>query len=249
MIRLEQVSKTFNAGTPSEVKALQNIQLNIAPQTYLVLLGANGSGKSTLLNAIAGSFRVDKGEIWIDNQDVTSLKDFQRSPWIARIFQNPLSGTAPDLSVIDNFRLAALRTRPKGLRIGVNAAFKAQVKEKIALLGMGLENKIEQAMGTLSGGQRQALTLMMAVMDETKILLMDEPTAALDPRSAETLMQKADEIIRTFQLTAILVTHHLKDAHRFGNRVIQMEQGQVLRDLDATAKSALHLSDLFGWFE
>jgi putative ABC transport system ATP-binding protein len=249
MIRLEQVSKTFNAGTPSEVKALQNIQLNIAPQTYLVLLGANGSGKSTLLNAIAGSFRVDKGEIWIDNQDVTSLKDFRRSPWIARIFQNPLSGTAPDLSVIDNFRLAALRTRPKGLRIGVNAAFKAQVKEKIALLGMGLENKIEQAMGTLSGGQRQALTLMMAVMDETKILLMDEPTAALDPRSAETLMQKADEIIRTFQLTAILVTHHLKDAHRFGNRVIQMEQGQVLRDLDAKAKSALHLSDLFGWFE
>jgi putative ABC transport system ATP-binding protein len=149
---------------------------------------------------------------------------------------------------LDNFRLAALRTKPKGLKIGVDEAFKKQVKEKIATLGMGLEQKLEQSMGTLSGGQRQALTLLMSVMDDCKILLLDEPTAALDPRSAEVVMKTADKLIKDFKLTAILITHNLKDAYNYGTRVIQMGEGKVLKDLDAEKKAKLKQNDLFDWF-
>ena len=184
----------------------------------------------------------------IDNRDVTHLAEYKRSQWIARVFQNPLSGTAPDLSIIDNFRLAALRTQTKKLSIGIDTAFKNKVKEKIALLHMGLENKIEQPMGTLSGGQRQALTLLMSVMDETKILLLDEPSAALDPRSANTILQTADWLIKEYQLTAVLITHNLKEAHQYGNRLIQMSEGKIVKYLEAAEKNNLLLNDLFGWF-
>jgi putative ABC transport system ATP-binding protein len=176
------------------------------------------------------------------------MVEYKRSKWIARVFQNPLSGTAPDLSIIDNFRLAALRTQTKGLTIGVNADFKKKVKEKIAILGMGLENKTEQPIGTLSGGQRQALTLLMGVMDETKILLLDEPTAALDPRSADIIMNTADLLIKEHHLTAILITHNLKYAHQYGTRLIQMSEGEIVKDFDGQEKEKLALTDLFSWF-
>ena len=248
MIRLQNVSKTFNRGNANEVKALDNISLQVPQGEYLVLVGANGSGKSTLLNAIAGMFYIDQGVINIDNQEVNHLRDYARSAWVARVFQNPLSGTAPDLSILDNFRLAALRTRKKSLRLGITAKFKQEVQQKISLLGMGLEDKLYQKMGDLSGGQRQALTLIMAIMDEAKVLLMDEPSAALDPKSAENLMQKAALIRKEFELTMILVTHDLKDAHNYGDRIIHMYEGRIRRDLAAAEKSQLTLNDLFGWF-
>lgn len=248
MIKLDNVTKTFNRGKANEVKAIQGLSLTIAPQDYLVIVGANGSGKSTLLNLIAGSTLPSSGDINIDGNSVTDLHDYQRSRWIARVFQNPLSGTAPDLSILDNFRLAALRTQSKGLSIGTNAAFKKQVQEKITLLGMGLESKLEQPMGTLSGGQRQALTLLMSVMDDCKILLLDEPTAALDPRSARLVMQTADQLITDFKLTAILITHNLKDAHTHGNRLIHMAEGRVEQDYATESKLNLTQNDLFSWF-
>jgi putative ABC transport system ATP-binding protein len=248
MIELSAISKTFNKGQPNQVQAINGLNLQIAAGEYLIIVGSNGSGKSTLLNLVSGSILPSAGTISIDETDVTRLPDHKRSKWVARVFQNPLSGTAPDLSIIDNFRLAALRTQSKGFGIGVNDAFKKQVQEKIALLNMGLEDKTNQLMGTLSGGQRQALTLLMSVMDNCQILLLDEPSAALDPRSAQVVMQTADQLIKDFKLTAILVTHNLKDAFTYGNRIIQMSEGQILHDLDSQKKSKLTQNDLFGWF-
>lgn len=248
MIRLTDVYKTFNKGQANEVNAINGVNLEIKGGEFVVIAGSNGSGKTTLLNLIAGSTLPTKGAIILDDIEVTKLPDYQRSQWIARIFQNPLSGTAPDLSILDNFRLAAIRTKPKGFSIGVNDAFKKDIKEKIAQLGMGLEDKISQPMGTLSGGQRQALTLLMGVMDSCQILLLDEPSAALDPRSAEVVMKTADRLIKQFGLTAILITHNLKDAYNYGNRIIQMAEGSILRDLDKEKKNNLTQAQIFDWF-
>lgn len=248
MIQLDNISKTFNKGKANEVVALQDVSLSIAQGEFTVIVGANGSGKTTLLNSVAGTVLPDTGTITIDGTDVTRLPDYARSRWVARIFQNPLLGTAADLSIIDNFRLAALRTKSKGLAIGKTAAFKVEVADRIAMLGMGLENKLEQPMGTLSGGQRQALTLVMSVMDDCKILLLDEPTAALDPRSASVVMQTADELVKKYALTAILVTHNLKDAAQYGSRILQMAEGAVIKDIAAPKKGELKQSELFNWF-
>jgi putative ABC transport system ATP-binding protein len=248
MIDLKNVHKTFNRGKANQVDAIKGVNLHVNEQEFLVIVGSNGSGKTTLLNLVAGSVLPNSGRIHIDGNDVTKLPDYRRSEWIARVFQNPLSGTAPDLSILDNFRLAAIRTKAKGLSIGVNEQFKGRVKEKIATLGMRLENKIEQPMGTLSGGQRQALTLLMSVMDSCKVLLLDEPTAALDPRSAEVVMHTADKLAKDFDLTTILITHNLKDAFNYGNRIIQMAEGKIIRDLDKEEKLALKQNDLFDWF-
>jgi putative ABC transport system ATP-binding protein len=248
MIQLTNIHKVFNAGQPNQVNAVNGLDLTIKSEEFLVIVGANGSGKTTLLDLVAGSVFPTSGNIIIDDEDVTKLPDYKRSKWIARVFQNPMSGTASDLSILDNFRLATIRTKPKGLSIGINDTFKNQVREKISTLGLGLENKIEQQMGTLSGGQRQALTLLMSVMDSCKVLLLDEPTAALDPRSAEVVMQTAEELIRDYRLTSILITHNLKDAYNYGNRIILMGEGRVQKDLDTKAKKALKQNDLFDWF-
>lgn len=248
MIELSHITKIFNRGQVNEVTALQDVNLQIAEGEFLTLIGANGSGKTTLLNVVAGAVTPSSGNIRINGADITRLPEHKRSRWIARVFQNPLAGTAPDLSILDNFRLAALRTRPKRLTIGINERFKTEVREKIAGLGLGLENKLQQPIGSLSGGQRQALTLLMSVMDHTDILLLDEPTAALDPKSAETVMQTAERLIREYQLTAVLITHNLRDAHRFGNRLIQMDGGRIVRDLDATEKGKLKAEEMYGWF-
>lgn len=248
MIELSHITKVFNRGQVNEVTALQDVSLQIADGEFLTLIGANGSGKTTLLNVISGAVTPSAGTVRINGEDITRLPEHRRSRWVARVFQNPLAGTAPDLSILDNFRLAALRTRPKRLVIGINDRFKTEVREKIAGLGLGLENKLQQPIGSLSGGQRQALTLLMSVMDHTDILLLDEPTAALDPKSAETVMQTAERLIREYQLTAVLITHNLRDAHRHGKRLIQMAGGQVARDLDAEAKAGLRVEEMYGWF-
>lgn len=248
MIQIADLHKTFNRGKANQVNAVNGIDLTINDEEYVVIVGSNGSGKTTLLNLISGSIVSSSGTIHIDGHDVTKLADYRRSKWIARVFQNPMSGTASELSILDNFRLAAIRTKVKGLNIGVTEAFKRNVKEKIATLGMGLENKVEQPIGTLSGGQRQALTLLMSVMDECKILLLDEPTAALDPKSAEIVISIADKLTTEFKLTTILITHNLKDAYNHGARIIQMGEGLILKDIDTIRKKELKLNDLFEWF-
>ncbi len=248
MIELEQITKTYNRGQVNEVAALKDVNLRIGKGEFVVLVGSNGSGKTTLLNVIAGAIQPSEGRILLHGQDVTGLPEHRRSRWVARVFQNPLAGTAPDLSILDNFRLAALRTQRKTLQIGIDRAFRDAVRERIASLGLGLENKLQQPIGSLSGGQRQALTLLMSAMDHTDVLLLDEPTAALDPKSAEVVMQTAERIIRENNLTTLFITHNLRETLRYGNRLIQMAGGQVMRDLETGEKAALTLEDMYQWF-
>ncbi|HEY2722554.1 MAG TPA: ATP-binding cassette domain-containing protein [Chitinophagaceae bacterium] len=233
----------------NEVTALRNISLHVQKGEYVVVIGANGSGKTTLLNILSGAERASSGKVIIDDKNVTGLAEFRRSKWIARVFQNPYTGTASDLSILDNFRLAALRTRRKKLSIGVNAAFRNKVRDMVAKLNMGLENKIDQLMGSLSGGQRQALTLLMSVMDEPNILLLDEPTAALDPKSSALILELADRLINEFHLTVLCVTHNLKDAQQYGTRLVQFHEANLVRDLNSEQKSKISLQDMFRWFD
>jgi len=248
MITITNLHKIYNKGKANQVNAVNGVDLSIKNGEFVVVVGANGSGKTSLLNLIAGSVLPTVGTVSIDGEDVTKLADYDRSKWIARVFQNPLSGTASELSILDNFRLAAIRTQSKGLSIGISNDFKNKVKETIATLGMGLESKTGQLMGTLSGGQRQALTLLMSVMDNCKILLLDEPAAALDPRSAEIVMQTADKLARDFKLTTILITHNLKDAYNYGSRIIHIGEGRILKDIEKSAQPHLKQSDLYNWF-
>jgi putative ABC transport system ATP-binding protein len=248
MIALKNVDVIFNEGTAMEQKALNHVSLQLHKKEFTVVIGSNGSGKSTLLNCIAGTVKPAKGSIYIEESDVTGKEDYQRAKYISRIFQNPLTGTAPDLSIIDNFRLAALRTRSKGVRIGTDKKFEDSVREKISFLKLGLESNIYKSMGSLSGGQRQALTLVMGIMDECRIMLLDEPVAALDPRSAGLVMEKADEIIKANNLTALMVTHHLKDALQFGERLIMMQEGRISRDYNPDKKKALAHDEVAAWF-
>ncbi|MDQ6815396.1 MAG: ATP-binding cassette domain-containing protein [Bacteroidota bacterium] len=248
MISMQRISKIFNRGKANEVVALGEVSLQISKGEFVVIIGANGSGKTTLLNIIGGAEIATSGCIEIDGTNVTRLPEYKRSKWVARVFQNPNNGTAPDLTILDNFRLASLRSQQKGLSVGINAAFKKKVQERIATLGMGLENKLNQLMGNLSGGQRQALTLLMSVMDDTQILLLDEPTAALDPKSALVVLDLANKLHSDLEITTVLITHNLKEALQNGNRLIQVDNGKISRDLHAMIKSDLSLQEMYEWF-
>ncbi len=248
MIRIQHLTKIFNAGKEDEVRALQDVSLDIQKGSFVVVIGSNGSGKSTLLNLILGSIFPTSGKIFINEHELTMQPEHLRTKWISMVFQNPGNGTAPDLSILENFRLASLRSTSKKMKIGIDNHFRLMVKEKISALGMGLENKLQQPMGSLSGGQRQALTLLMGVMDKTDILLMDEPTAALDPKSAQIILQLASEINKTLGITVVLITHSLKDALQYGNRLLLFKSGTVVKDLDEKQKQQLALSDLYEWF-
>lgn len=248
MLVLNNISKIYNPGSEDQVTALHKVSLEVKTGEFLVVVGTNGSGKSTLLNLILGTQFPTQGNISINGKNIGHLPEYKRSPWVSMVFQNPSNGTAPELTILENFRLAALRTGKKGLGIGIGQAFRMSVAEKIATLGMGLENKLDQLMGSLSGGQRQALTLLMGVMDKTSLLLMDEPTAALDPKSAQVVMQLAQKINREMGITVILITHSMKDALQYGDRLLMFDSGNIVKDLNKDAKALLALPQILEWF-
>lgn len=248
MIRLESVCKTYRGDFGGETVALDQVSIDLVQGEYNILIGVNGCGKSSLLQVIAGSIIPDSGRVYLNELDVTNMPEHRRSHSLARLFQNPMMGTAPALSILENFRLAALRSKSKGLRIGIDKLFRERVAHQISRLGMGLENRLDLPISALSGGQRQALTLLMGTMDECSIILMDEPASALDPRSAELIMNVADEIIRERNLTALLVTHQLEDCLRYGDRVIQMNHGRIIREVSGETKKNLDTDTLRSWF-
>lgn len=249
MITLQNVSKTFFSGLPSEVKAVQNISLNLKEREMVVLAGSNGSGKSTLLNILSGTITPDSGKICFNHKDITHLAEHKRAPFISRIFQNPLAGTAPGLTVAENFRLAFLRSQNKKLSIGLTNSFKDEIAKKMTSLQLGIENKLNTPIGQLSGGQRQALTLLMASMSGARLMLLDEPVAALDPKTGLLVMKLADQIIRENNMTAVLVTHHVKDMLHYGNRLLFMNEGRITKDFSTDEKLKLTANDILNWFE
>lgn len=249
MLEFKQITKVFNRGKADSAVALDRLDLTVRKGDFIVLLGANGSGKSTLLNSLSGRLSLDAGEILLEGRPIHHLAEYERSKWFGRVFQDPLQGTSPQLSIVENFRLAAVRTKSKMLKIGLNKQFRALVSERIAGLSMGLENKLDMPISHLSGGQRQALSLLMTMMDEVCILLLDEPTAALDPKSAKTIMYMTDRLVSDSGLTALLVTHNLKDALLYGNRLVLMSEGRIVKDISGIEKQGLRLEDLLAWFD
>ena len=248
MLTLSGLRKTFHAGTVNEVRALQGIDLEVAEGSFVQLLGMNGSGKSTLLNAVAGSFYLDRGAIRLAGTDTTRLPDHRRAALIARVFQNPFSGTAPNLSIAENFALASRRGLGRGLGWALNRQLMGELRDRVATLRMGLENRLDNAIGSLSGGQRQALTLLMATWLRPKLLLLDEHTAALDPKSADQVIQLTEEIVSREKLTALMVTHSMQQAVNLGDRIVMLHQGRVAHDFTGAEKRRLRPEDLVDRF-
>jgi len=249
MLDLQDILKTFNPGTANEVRALRGVTLTLERGSFLIIIGTNGSGKSTLLNAVAGTFRVDSGSITLAGQDITGQPEHRRARLIGRVFQNPFSGTAPNMSIAENLALAARRGQPRGLGWALDHKLRAQIRDRIRSLNMGLEDRIDNAIGTLSGGQRQALTLLMASWLKPDLLLLDEHTAALDPKSADQVIRLTHEIIQRDQLTTLMVTHSMQQAVHLGDRIIMMHRGQVIEDLRGAEKRRLRVDDLLARFE
>jgi putative tryptophan/tyrosine transport system ATP-binding protein len=249
MLEIHNIRKTFNAGTVNEVRALQGVDLQIEQGSFVIVLGTNGSGKSTLLNAVAGSFFVDEGRIQLAARDITRWKEHQRAQLIGRVFQNPFSGTAPHMSIAENFALAARRGRKRGLTWALSPALMKSLRDRVATLRMGLEDRLDNAMGSLSGGQRQALTLLMATWLRPELLLLDEHTAALDPKSADQVIRLTEEVVSRDKLTTLMVTHSMQQAVNLGNRIIMMHRGRIIHDLSGAQKERLRVEDLLSKFE
>lgn len=248
MLSLTELHKTFNVGTANEVRALQGVNLKLDPADFLVILGGNGSGKSTLLNAVAGNFMVDQGCIELAGKDITRWEDYKRAQLIGRVFQNPFLGTAAKMSIAENFAIAASRGLRRGLRWALGRRFLDQLRERVAGLRMGLENRLDTPMGALSGGQRQALTLLMATWHTPSLLLLDEHTAALDPKSAEQVISLTKEVVHREHITTLMVTHSMQQAVNLGNRLIVVQQGTVYRDYTGLGKQRLRVDELLGVF-
>jgi putative tryptophan/tyrosine transport system ATP-binding protein len=249
MLDVQAIRKTFNPGTPNEVRSLQGVNLKLDEGSFVIIIGTNGSGKSTLLNAVAGTFFVDSGTITLGGQNVTRWPEHRRASMIGRVFQNPFSGTAPNLSIAENLSLAARRGLRRGLGWALNAQLNQQMQHTVHALGMGLENRLDNIIGSLSGGQRQALTLLMATWLKPKLLLLDEHTAALDPKSADQVIQLSDQVIQRDKLTTLMVTHSMHQAVNLGDRLIMMHRGQILHDFQGSEKRRLRVEDLMGRFE
>ncbi|WP_106765927.1 ABC transporter ATP-binding protein [Paenibacillus faecalis] len=249
MLQLKNVTKLFNPSTVNEKIALVDVNLHLHPGDFVTVIGSNGAGKSTLMNIISGVMKSDAGEVSIDGNSIGHLPEFRRSRWIGRVFQDPMAGTAPHMTIEENLAMAYRRGQARGLSIGVTADKRKMFREQIERLGIGLDNRLKAKVGTLSGGERQALSLLMATFTKPKILLLDEHTAALDPARAELITRLTDEIVRELKLTTLMVTHNMEQAIRLGNRLIMMDKGRIILDFDKERKQHLTVEELLGEFE
>ena len=249
MLKLDHIKKTFNPGTVNEKRALNDLSLHLAPGDFVTVLGSNGAGKSTMFNAIAGTFQPDSGSVILDGRDITSLPDYKRSKFIGRMFQDPLKGTAPSMTIEENLALAYLRaSRSRSPFSMVSAAERREFREKLAQLGLGLEDRMNAMVGLLSGGQRQALTLLMATLVTPKLLLLDEHTAALDPATAEKVLELTKKIVAENSITCLMITHNVQSALQLGNRTIMMKDGQIVMELSGTRRSTITTDELLQAF-
>ena len=248
MLRVENISKTFNAGTVNEKKALNELSLTLNEGDFVTVIGGNGAGKSTLLNALAGTWFVDSGKIYIDGIDVTKKPEHKRAAYLGRVFQDPMMGTAATMGIDENLALAARRGKFRGLTQGISKAERESYKELLATLDLGLENRITSKVGLLSGGQRQAVTLLMASLKKPMLLLLDEHTAALDPKTAAKVLETTEKIVNKDNLTTLMITHNMKDAIAHGNRLIMMNSGKIVLDISGEEKKKLTVEDLLEKF-
>ena len=248
MLELHQVCKTFNPGTVNEKAALNHLSLTLEEGDFVTVIGGNGAGKSTMLNAISGVWPVDKGAIRIDGVDVTELSEHRRAVYLGRVFQDPMVGTAGNMTIEENLALAARRGEKRTLRWGIKKSEREQFKELLRPLGLGLEDRLTAKVGLLSGGQRQALTLLMASLKKPKVLLLDEHTAALDPKTAAKVLELSDQIVEEQKLSTLMVTHNMKDAIAHGNRLIMLDAGRVILDIRGEDKKKLTVPDLLARF-
>ena len=249
MLELRNISKTFNPGTITEKRALSDLSLHLNPGDFVTVIGGNGAGKSTMLNAVAGVFNVDTGSILIDGVNVTRLPEHKRAAMLGRVFQDPMIGTAATMNIEENLALAYRRGQRRTLRWGIKPKEREEYRNLLAVLGLGLEDRMTSKVGLLSGGQRQALTLLMATLKQPKLLLLDEHTAALDPKTAANVLGLTQKIIAENHLTALMITHNMKDALQYGNRTIMMHEGTVILDIDAETKKRIGIEDLLAMFE
>ena len=248
MLKIENVYKTFNAGTVNEKVALQGLNLHLKEGDFVTVIGGNGAGKSTMLNAVTGVFGVDSGKILIDGVDVSYLPEYKRAKYIGRVFQDPMMGTAATMQIEENLALAARRGKPRTLRIGITKAEREEYMEKLKILDLGLEDRMTAKVGLLSGGQRQALTLLMATLQKPKLLLLDEHTAALDPKTAAKVLEATQKIVEKDHLTTLMITHNMRDAIAYGNRLIMMYNGHIVVDVSGEEKKNLTVEQLLNLF-
>ena len=249
MLELQEIYKTFNKGTITEKKAINGIDLKLNEGDFVTVIGGNGAGKSTLLNLIAGVYEADYGKILVDGVDITDKKEYARAGLFGRVFQDPMIGTASNMWIEENLALAKRKGNPRTLRWGITRIERDEYIEKLKRLDLGLEKRLNLKVGLLSGGQRQALTLLMATLKKPRLLLLDEHTAALDPKTAKKVLEITEEIIRKDKLTAFMVTHNIKDAIHYGNRLIMMNDGNIIYDVSGEEKKSLEISDLLKKFE
>lgn len=249
MLTVQNIYKTFNAGTANEVRPLRGVSLDVPAGTFVIILGGNGSGKSTLLNAVAGTFPLDHGEIHLAGQNVTRWQEHQRARLIGRVFQNPFTGTAPNMSIAENFALAIRRGQPRGLGWALTKKLMDELRDRVRELKMGLEDRLSNAIGSLSGGQRQALTLLMATYLKPALLLLDEHTAALDPKSADQVIRVTEDVVKRHKLTTLMVTHSMQQAVNLGDRIVMMHRGSVAYRFEGADKQRLRVEDLLARFE
>ena len=249
MLQMNNIYKTFNVGTVNEKTALRNLSLTLEDGDFVTVIGGNGAGKSTMLNAIAGTWPVDNGSIVIDGIDVTKLPEYKRAKFLGRVFQDPMTGTAATMEIEENLALAMRRGESRTLRKGIKEKERQQYREMLATLGLGLEDRMTSKVGLLSGGQRQALTLLMATLKKPKLLLLDEHTAALDPKTAAKVLETTDMIVNRDHLTTLMITHNMKDAIAHGNRLIMMMDGRIILDIRGEEKKKLTVAELLHKFE
>jgi len=249
MLEIKNVSKVFNYGTVNEKKALDGLNLTLKEGDFVTVIGGNGAGKSTMLNIVAGVFPVDGGRIIINGEDVTRLPEYKRAKYLGRVFQDPMTGTAATMQIDENLALASRRGQSRTLRMGITSRERAEYREMLKQLNLGLEDRLSTKVGLLSGGQRQALTLLMATLKKPNLLLLDEHTAALDPKTAKTVLDITNQIVTENHLTTLMITHNMKDALRLGNRIIMMHEGRIIFDAEGEEKEKLKVSDLLEKFE